>query len=170
MKVIKKSGFTLIELLIVIAILGILALGLIAAIDPFEQLKKGRDTGLKNTTSEFYNANLRYNANKGQFPWHTVEDDVEFELPEGSTLADLETYVTELQDAGELKANFLDLLGTNASKVLVRSAGVTDIAVCFMPESKSEQKNENTRYDETGVEQDDCKSEGGDVDCYWCVQ
>ena len=36
----KSLGFTLIELLIVIALLGALAVGLLATIDPFEQLKK----------------------------------------------------------------------------------------------------------------------------------
>ena len=35
-----QKGFTLIELLIVIALLGSLAVGLLATIDPFEQLKK----------------------------------------------------------------------------------------------------------------------------------
>ena len=34
----------MIELLIVIGVLGILATGLLAAVDPFEQLKKARDT------------------------------------------------------------------------------------------------------------------------------
>ena len=38
-----KKGFTLIELLIVIAILGILAIALLATLDPFEQLRKSRD-------------------------------------------------------------------------------------------------------------------------------
>ena len=46
------KGFTLIELLIVIALLGALAVGLLAALDPFEQLKKGTDTGTRNTVSE----------------------------------------------------------------------------------------------------------------------
>jgi len=59
-------GFTLIELLIVIALLGALAVGLLATIDPFEQLKKGRDTSQRNTTAEFYNANLRLLRNQGQ--------------------------------------------------------------------------------------------------------
>lgn len=39
-----KLGFTLIELLIVIAILGILAAGILVAIDPVEQLARSRDS------------------------------------------------------------------------------------------------------------------------------
>lgn len=39
-----KLGFTLIELLIVIAILGILAAGILVVIDPFEQLARSRDS------------------------------------------------------------------------------------------------------------------------------
>ena len=38
----RNFGFTLMELLIVIGVLGILAAGLLAAIDPFEQLKGPR--------------------------------------------------------------------------------------------------------------------------------
>ncbi len=61
-----KKGFTLIELLVVIGILGILAVGLLAAIDPFEQLKKGRDTNLRNVTVEYVNACTRYYATHGE--------------------------------------------------------------------------------------------------------
>src|SRR3990167_3167776 len=63
------KGFTLIELLVVIGILGILAAALIATIDPFEQLKKGRDTTTRNTALEYLNALTRYYATHGAFPW-----------------------------------------------------------------------------------------------------
>ena len=59
-----KSGFTLIELLIVIALLGALAVGLLAALDPFEQLKKGTDTGVRNMVSEIHGSAIRYYAIK----------------------------------------------------------------------------------------------------------
>ena len=48
----QKSGFTLVELLIVIALLGALAIGLIGALDPFEQLKKGTDTGTRDLVNK----------------------------------------------------------------------------------------------------------------------
>jgi len=67
-----KKGFTLIELLVVIGILGILAIGILAAIDPFEQLKKGRDTNLRNVTVEYVNACTRYYATHGVLPWGDV--------------------------------------------------------------------------------------------------
>src|SRR3989339_155227 len=64
-----SKGFTLIELLIVIALLGALAVGLLAALDPFEQLKKGTDTGVRNTAGEFQGASIRYYAIKNYMPW-----------------------------------------------------------------------------------------------------
>ncbi len=48
----SSSGFTLIELLIVIAILGILAAGLLLAIDPAEKLRQGQDTRAINDVSQ----------------------------------------------------------------------------------------------------------------------
>ena len=55
----KKQGFTLIELLIVMAIIAILAVGLIAALDPLEQIRKGTDTGVRSTATELKNALVR---------------------------------------------------------------------------------------------------------------
>ena len=69
LKTFKSStkGFTLIELLIVIAILGVLAAGILVAIDPIEQLARGRDAGRKSVTTEtgrafqaYYTANAVY--------------------------------------------------------------------------------------------------------------
>lgn len=66
---IKNTGFTLIELLIVIALLGALAVGLLATVDPFEQLKKGTDTSTRNTVSELFNSFIRYYSVKNNMPW-----------------------------------------------------------------------------------------------------
>jgi len=47
-----KKGFTLIELLIVITILGVLAVVVIVALNPLEQLAKTRDSGRLSTVSQ----------------------------------------------------------------------------------------------------------------------
>lgn len=72
----SSKGFTLIELLIVIAILGVLAAGVLVAIDPVEQLARGRDTGRKSAATQlgralqaYYTANSAYPAQAG---WNTT--------------------------------------------------------------------------------------------------
>ena len=164
-----RLGFTLIELLIVIALLGALAVGLLATIDPFEQLKKGRDTAQRNTVSEFYNANLRYYSTKAQFPWGTG-------TLTSTPVSGLTSEVDSLINAGELKNRFMDLAGTgNLSKIFTTSTGAEHIAVCYKPESKGFQIDPNTVYDQSGGTSyiTSCKSQtsgGLATDCYFCVQ
>lgn len=163
-----KVGFTLIELLIVIALLGALAIGLLATIDPFEQLKKGRDTSTRNTVAEVYNSQLRYYATKGNFTWGT-----------GTTLtavslADLGSDVTALINAGELKNRFEELAGTaNLAKIFVTSTSPEHLAVCFRPESKSFQADPVTQFqsDAQTSAPNTCASQtSGGTTCYLCIQ
>jgi prepilin-type N-terminal cleavage/methylation domain-containing protein len=161
----STRGFTLIELLIVIALLGALAIGLLATIDPFEQIKKGRDTSTRNTVSEFYNANLRYYATKAQFPWGTGGVGP-------TSLNDMGTAITSLQDAGELKTKFMDLAGTgNLAKIFLTSTAADDIAVCYNPESKGFRNDPNTVYTQNAGSGVNCLGTGGtSTGCYWCIR
>lgn len=164
----QTKGFTLIELLIVIALLGALAVGLLATIDPFEQLKKGRDTSLRNTVSEFYNANLRYYATKGQFPWGTS-------ATEGPAYPNFTSAITELITVGELKNRFQELAGSgNLAKIYVNSTSGEHISSCFKPESKAFQEDLNTIYESSGATSaTTCKSQTTGTsgsDCYFCIQ
>lgn len=162
-----RKGFTLIELLIVIALLGALAIGLIATIDPFEQLKKGRDTATRNTVTEFYNANLRYFGTKGQFAWGTDP------FAAGTSLSNLTTTITDLVDAGELKNNFIAAAGFNRlERITVNSTASDDLSVCFVPESKNFRLDSNTIYQATDATlRNDCKAQVGTgaTDCAWCI-
>lgn len=66
-----SNGFTLVELLIVIALLGAIALIVIAAINPIEQANRARDTRFKADGAQLISAIDRYFAAIQEFPWVT---------------------------------------------------------------------------------------------------
>jgi len=63
------KGFTLVELLIVIALIGVLAVAVLAAINPLEQLNRARDTGMESDASQLLAAIDRFYASQEKFPW-----------------------------------------------------------------------------------------------------
>lgn len=171
----SQKGFTLIELLIVIALLGALAVGLIGAIDPFEQLKKGTDTATRNNVSEIHGAAIRYFALKGWLPYCTNADCTGDTLPSGTFLNATpmsDVAIPAMVASGELKSNFTTVAANDLGKITV-TGDESSIAVCYRPTAKSFQADVNTKYDADGAEHSpasECKSAGGTTDCYWCVQ
>jgi prepilin-type N-terminal cleavage/methylation domain-containing protein len=172
-----KRGFTLIELLIVIALLGALAVGLLAALDPFEQLKKGTDTGVRNTVSEFQGAVIRFYAIKNQMPWCADADcgTMEDSFAEGSVnmLDDMPTTTQNIVDTGELKTDFATLAGdATLAKIYVfgENEGAT-VTVCFKPTAKSFVNDPNTKFDPATGE-DSCVADPDPSanTCLWCVK
>jgi len=157
----KFKGFTLIELLIVIALLGALAAGLLAAIDPFEQLKKGTDTSIRGQAETLYNATIAYYAQRAELPTG---------LASGSTYTavDLGGVISDLASAGELKADFYDLAGTaKLSKIIVNVPSSESIVVCYSPQSKAFRNDQYTKYDPTGMTIAGCP---GGATCYQCFK
>jgi len=179
----KKNllGFTLIELLIVIALLGALAVALLAALDPLEQIRKGTDTGVRNTVAEIHGGAIRYSALKGgQLPfsattgtttWQAITTDV------GSA------FIQNIIDSGELKGDFFKLAGAQLNRIfLTGENGPTDyrVAVCYIPQAKSFRLDDNTKFGSangtvlelTGSGQ--CPNANATVsgvgNCYWCVR
>jgi len=63
-----SRGFTLIELLIVIGVIGVLAAVILVAIDPVEQLARGRDAGRKSSVAQLGRALLAYYTNNSVYP------------------------------------------------------------------------------------------------------
>ena len=175
----SSKGFTLIELLIVIALLGALAVGLIAAIDPFEQLKKGTDTGMRNTATEFHQAVIRYYAIKNQMPWckdNSSEDSGRLDCNTNDSVEAKNLTEDPMPDAidaiiqtGELKSSFKNLETAKLQKIYVTGENEPPrIVVCFQPISKAFLNDPNTKYDNKGCTPSDITCPGS-TGCYWCI-
>lgn len=167
------KGFTLIELLIVIALLGILAVGLLAALDPFEQLKKGTDTSTQSKVSELQGAIIRYYGIRSHMPWCPTGTSCPTD-PSGAdmTTAPMDTAITNIVAAGELKSDFIVLAGGDTANVFTTgSEANATVSVCYKPTSKSFASNANTKYSKTGVTPNGNCPTGNPADaCYWCVE
>lgn len=64
----KSKGFTLVEIIIVVALIGVLAGGLITIIDPAGQLKGSRDSKRKADLKQIQAALELYRADMGSYP------------------------------------------------------------------------------------------------------
>jgi prepilin-type N-terminal cleavage/methylation domain-containing protein len=175
----NTKGFTLIELLIVIALLGALAVALLAALDPLEQIKKGTDTGVRNTVAEIGGSFTRYASVKagsmpfsGTVPWGAVGTD---------TAGTWYQAIQSVIDAGELKSDFFTLSKDQLDKIYITAIndqGTQKAYVCFQPSSKSFRVDANTKFgyltgqDGTMTELSGCDASGTVAagTCYWCVQ
>lgn len=73
----RQPGFTMIELLIVIAILGILAVAVLSAINPVEQINRGRDTGSRSDAEQLLSGIDRFIAFQGYYPWQYGAGDLD---------------------------------------------------------------------------------------------
>ena len=168
-----KKGFTLIELLIVIALLGALAVGLLAALDPFEQLKKGTDTGVRNTVSEIHGAIIRYYGIKNYMPWCTDADTCSDPSALQMDAAGGTTIIDAIVSTGELKNDFAELAGTGTlGKIFVTGVNAdATVAVCYAPTAKSFASDANTKYTNAGVTPNGtCPTNDPADNCYWCVK
>ncbi|MBA3723702.1 MAG: prepilin-type N-terminal cleavage/methylation domain-containing protein [Candidatus Levybacteria bacterium] len=105
----KEQGFTLIELLVVIGIIGVLAAVVLTAINPLEQLARGRDAGEKTAISQLSRSVEAYQASQGTNAY-----------PASST-----TWMNPLKISGDLKA-----LPNNTSVPCVK-AGVAQNGYCY---------------------------------------
>lgn len=64
----EQKGFTLVELIIVIAILGILAAAVLAAIDPIDKIRAGNDSKVQSDVRQIYDGALRSYAQGNAMP------------------------------------------------------------------------------------------------------
>lgn len=149
-----KRGFTLIELLIVITIIGILAVAVLSAINPIEQVRRAQDQGLESDSAELLNAVERYYTAFFEYPWDALG-----EADPNQTLVQ-DSWITELINKGEVKPQFADR--DSWDTIYVTLSGTVP-RVCFDPASSSVQK----QADAAGKNRDG--SAGCTSNCYSCI-
>lgn len=159
-----NKGFTLVELLIVIALLGVLAAAVLAAINPLEQANRARDTRVRSDSSQLLAAIDRYFVAMEKFPWVTSGDVTNNDASYGFISAQ-DDGVGICAAAGcigagndgylitnnELKTEFRnrDFAKTTTDTDMVyigKATGASSsVYACFVPKSKSErQKSTHT--------------------------
>lgn len=170
---IRRLGFTMIELLIVIAVLGILAVAVLAAINPIEQINRGRDTGSRSDAEQLLSAIDRYYAGKGYYPWSDGASSLNTSTFGSGTdaLITLDTAAITIGDdalpllsnvssggSAEVKESFITRITDPGYNHLgIYNNGVTSSStyVCFTPKSASFREEAWTRCsndDHTGLD------------------
>lgn len=152
----RNSAFTLVELLIVIALLGVLAAAVLAAINPLEQANRARDSRMRSDASQLLAAIDRYYVAQDHFPWVTdtsgYDDGDEFGFftasnPLVGICADADCANGLLITNNELKTEFTDrdfISATEPLDMLYVGKGGTATGVaqsvyaCWVPRSRSE--------------------------------
>ena len=150
----KNKGFTLIELLIVITLLGILAVAVLSAINPVEQMNRSRDTASRSDAEQLLSAIDRYYASTGYYPWFTApptddESDHSLKCDGNKTFCKVdmnlkddedEPILTKLSSGGyaEIKESFVTRItdeGYNHLYVYNEGKQGDSTYVCFKPQS-----------------------------------
>lgn len=171
-----KNGFTLVELLLVVAIVGLLAVGLWATVQPGEQMRKSRDARRRGDATELYQAYTRYLTSYQFYPWQD-SGVIDLTVPDVGVAVQPE-FVTggdsgRLLEANEVKDNFTQRRTILDNDLWVSLNTSSQVSVCFEPESQAargggmgEIKNEINGVPGTP----DCDQPyGSSSQCYVCV-
>jgi prepilin-type N-terminal cleavage/methylation domain-containing protein len=163
MKLFKlEKGFTMIELLIVIAVLGILAVAVLSAINPIEQINRGKDTGSQSDAEQLLNAIDRYYATQMMWPWMS-DPETSAEAVAWQQAPDLYDdaptpvlVLTKLSEArtGEIKKSFVDRVSGpkyNPLYIYYRGTEGDSEYICFMPKSGSFKESAKVRCGTDGA-------------------
>ncbi len=169
-----SKGFTMIELLIVIAVLGILAVAVLSAINPIEQINRSRDTGSRSDAEQLLSAIDRFYASQGFYPWQigaseTLATGTVWGIVDNTTWEDSaeQTVLSKLSDdgtgAGEVKLSFVTRITSPTYNFLYKyngGEGGNSTYICFNPVSGSFTNEANRRCDAEGLDTGDADGGG----------
>lgn len=186
----SQKGFTLIELLIVIAILGVLAAAVLSAINPIEQINRGRDTGSLSDAEQLLSAVSRFNAAQGYLPWVIAEGgnqpidpwqivDMNWKNNDPTTPVPVLSILGPSSTpggTGELLPAYISrITGGSYNKMTIykqNSAG-SSVYVCYLPQSGSITTKAKKRCDTTADIPADFPTQacnaGGNQKYYYCL-
>lgn len=133
-----SKGFTLIELLIVIALIGALAVGLLAALDPVDQIRRANDVNRQNIAKEYAGAQQRYFVSNNAYAGGDI---LTSNAAVNLNTAPVSTAITNnLIPGGELKSGWT--AGSNAANVYVHQESTTGLVTTYyLLQSKSFKNN-----------------------------
>ena len=148
--------------------MAILAITILASLNPLEQIKKAHDNNALKDSRKIYDAFHRYYAQKLEYPWGEIV------LPQAYTLNDGEAivYINALIEQKELRKNYFESI-KNRDKITIWGRGDninTGHNVCFQPTSKVFKSKPDTKYNPAGVILPENMCAGSNDDCYWCIK
>lgn len=155
-----SSGFSLIEIVVVVAIVAALIIAVISALNPIEQINRGRDSSSLLLASEFIKTTDRFQAINQPHPW---EEDLLAE-PLNSNLS--REIIDKFVSANELKNSYISQSAQKLEKVFVTTHnGYEEIFACFLPESKAFESHDLTKFSQSGEVINNCNENK----CYLCL-
>ena len=136
---ITRRGFTMIELLIVIAVLGILAVAVLSALNPIEQINRSKDTGGRSDAEQLIGGIDRFYTTKGYYPWANNTSDTN--LIDWAPVNGYVNLLNNLTNATqELKGSFITRISAaDYNHLYIFNNGLqgNSTYVCFKPQSKA---------------------------------
>lgn len=156
----SSLGFTLIEIVVAVAIFAILTVVAISALNPVEQINRGKDEATLNTASELYQSLERLQANNGSSPWDQSLQAEVLTSDQGDEI------LNSLVERQELKKSFVTRNDNYLARLYISTSNnFEQISICFTPDSTAFQNHELAQYNQRGIEVEVCTED----ECYICL-
>jgi len=147
----------MIELLIVIAVLGILAVAVLSAINPIEQVNRAKDTGLRSDSEQLLSGIERFYNFSQYYPWETSKTqggtgEVTWQVITGLSNDAGQNFLDVLSQtqAQEIKQAFVNRLKQRNDMFISKALGAeSNVYICFRPQSGAFKKEAEERCNST---------------------